>query len=177
VRTATNKRYSYPSRDDSNRCTPRRGKPNQNTTRFPHSVHVWPSTIRISHGPHIATFHEVINNDGQSHCSREKWLLTQSTVRRLTNPRVRTQFLSWASHWSSGGKATLCWRQATRLIGPIYQYAIGTFNTCSWGPTHRSLTNTGGGYNLGGAGFSHTIPRPFHLAVSTLHLRARAISS
>jgi hypothetical protein len=34
------------------------------------------------------------------------------------------------------------------LLGP-YQHAIGMFNTCSRGPTHRSLTDTGGGYNLG----------------------------
>jgi hypothetical protein len=33
------------------------------------------------------------------------------------------------------------------LPGPYLQHAIGTFNTCSWGPTHRSLTDTGGGYN------------------------------
>jgi hypothetical protein len=30
------------------------------------------------------------------------------------------------------------------------------FNTCSWGPTERSLTDTGGGYNLEGAGLPHT---------------------
>jgi hypothetical protein len=35
----------------------------------------------------------------------------------------------------------------TRLI---YQHVIGTFNTCSRGLTHRSSTDTGVGYNLGG---------------------------
>jgi hypothetical protein len=95
---------------DSNWCTPYRGKSDQHAICFPRSVHVWPSTIRISRGPRIATFHEVINSDGQSHYSREKGLPTQSTTQRLTDPWVRTQFLSRASHWSSGGKATLCWR-------------------------------------------------------------------
>jgi hypothetical protein len=38
-----------------------------------------------------------------------------------------------------------------RLTGPIYQHVINTFNTCSWGPTHRYLTDTGGGYNHLGA--------------------------
>jgi hypothetical protein len=33
------------------------------------------------------------------------------------------------------------------LSGPNHWHAIGTFNTCLWGPTHRSLTNTDGGYN------------------------------
>jgi hypothetical protein len=62
----------------------------------------------------------------------------------------------------------------SRLLGSPSQYhrhAIGTFNTCSWGPTHRSLTDIGGGYNLEGANFLHTIPRPSQLAVSTFHLR------
>jgi hypothetical protein len=47
-----------------------------------------------------------------------------------------------------------------RLLGllGLYQYAIGTFNTYSQGLTHRSLTNTGGGYNLEGADFPHTTP-------------------
>jgi hypothetical protein len=49
----------------------------------------------------------------------------------------------------------------TRLLSlptPYHRHAIGTFNTCSWGPTHRSLTNSGGGYNLECAGFPHTTP-------------------
>jgi hypothetical protein len=58
------------------------------------------------------------------------------------------------------------------LLGPYHQHAIGTFNTCSWGPTHRSLIDTCGAYNLGGAGLPHTTPRPSQPAVSTFHLRA-----
>jgi hypothetical protein len=46
------------------------------------------------------------------------------------------------------------------------------FNTCSRGSIHRSLTNTGGGYNLRGVGFPHTTPRPFQPIVSTFYLRA-----
>jgi hypothetical protein len=56
--TATNKRYSYPSHDDSNQCTPSRGKPDQHATRILCSVHVCLSTIRILRGLRIATFHE-----------------------------------------------------------------------------------------------------------------------
>jgi hypothetical protein len=58
------------------------------------------------------------------------------------------------------------------LTGPIYQHAIGTLNTYSWGTTYLSLTDTGGGYNLRGAGFPHTTTRPSQLMVSTFHLRA-----
>jgi hypothetical protein len=42
------------------------------------------------------------------------------------------------------------------LPGPYHWHAIGTFNTCSRGPTERSLIDTGRGYNLGGAGLPHT---------------------
>jgi hypothetical protein len=57
------------------------------------------------------------------------------------------------------------------LTGPIYHHAISMFNTCSWGPTHRSLTNTGGGYNVGGTDFPHHTSRPSQPAVSAFHLR------
>jgi hypothetical protein len=40
------------------------------------------------------------------------------------------------------------------------------------GPTDRSLTDIGGGYILGGAGFPYTTPRPSQPMVSTFHLRA-----
>jgi hypothetical protein len=39
------------------------------------------------------------------------------------------------------------------------------------GPTHRSLTDTGGGYNLEGVDLPHTTLRPSQLAISTFHLR------
>jgi hypothetical protein len=42
-----------------------------------------------------------------------------------------------------------------------HQHTIGTFNTCSRGPTHRSLTDTSRRYNLGGADLPHTTPRSF----------------
>jgi hypothetical protein len=91
----------------------------------------------------------------------------------LTDPWVHTQLLSWASQWSSGGQSQasingrlLC------LLGPYHQYAIGTFNTYSRGPIHRSLTDIGGGYNLESAGFPCTTPRPSRPVVSPFYLRA-----
>jgi hypothetical protein len=172
MKTATNKRLLISeSRGDTNRCTLCRGKSDQRASHFSRSVRVWPSTIRISYCPCIVTFHEVINSDGQSHYSWEKGLPTQSTTQWLTDPWVCTQFLFQTSHWRSRCKATLYWRQATRLTGFIYQHVIGMINTCSRGPTHRYLTDTGGDYNLGGAGFPHTTPRPSQPMVSTFHLR------
>jgi hypothetical protein len=46
--------------------------------------------------------------------------------------------------------------QLLGLPGLYHRHVIGMFNTFSWGPTERSLIDTGGGYNLGGAGSSHT---------------------
>jgi hypothetical protein len=153
------------SHGDSNRCTPCRGKLDQHATRISRSVCVWSKTSR---GPHISTFCTVVNRFEWVHCPWEEGLPTQSTTRRLTDPWVHTQLFSHNSQWRSGEKLSFCWHPTTRLTEPISPYAIGTFSTCSWGPTHRSLTDTGGGYNLGGADLRpHTTPRPSQPAVST----------
>jgi hypothetical protein len=49
--------------------------------------------------------------------------------------------------------------QLHQLTGPVYQHSIDKFNACSRGSTHRSLTDTGRGNNLGGASFPHHTPR------------------
>jgi hypothetical protein len=171
--TARNKRLLISkSHGDSNRCTPCRGKPDQHVTHFSRSVHVWSKTVRISRDPHIATFHKIVNNDGQSHCLQEKGLLTQSTARRLTDPRVRTQFLSWASHRSGGGKVTLCWWQTTRLTGPITSACDRYVQYLLTGSTHRSLTDTGRSYSLEGASFPYTTPWPSQPTFSPFRRRA-----
>jgi hypothetical protein len=113
-------------------------------------------TIRISHGPHIATFHTVVNRYEQIHCTREEGLLTQSTAWQPSDPRVRTQLLSNNSQRAVGKSKAPVDNRLLGLPGPYHRYAIGTFNTCSRGPTERSLINTGGGYNLRGAGLPYT---------------------
>jgi hypothetical protein len=56
VKTVTNKRLLISeSHDDLNRCTPCMEKLNQHATHFSRLV------IRISHDPHIATFHIAVN--------------------------------------------------------------------------------------------------------------------
>jgi hypothetical protein len=161
VKTTTNNRLLISqSHGDSNWCTPCRGKLDQHATRLPRLVCVWPSTIHISCGPHIATFRESPTDLDGSHCSQEKWLPTQSTAHRLIDPRVHTQFLSKAKQWSKCLKPSLCRGQATRLIGPIsppcdryVQYMLvgakpSVLNRHRWGPlplrcrlsTYHSLT-------------------------------------
>jgi hypothetical protein len=91
--TATNKRLLISkSYDDSNRCTPYREKPDQHAKCFPRLVRVWSKTIRISRGPHIATFRTVVNRFKQIHYSREEGFPTQPPA-RLSDPQVRTQLL------------------------------------------------------------------------------------
>jgi hypothetical protein len=104
---------------DSNRCTPYRGKSDQHTTRFPHSICVWSKTIHISRGSHITTLHETQTDLDRSHCSWEKGLPTQSIARQLTDPWVRTQFLSRANQWNRGRKPSSCRWPHTKLTGPI----------------------------------------------------------
>jgi hypothetical protein len=113
-------------------------------------------TIRISRGPHISTYHTVINRFEQVHCTREEGLLTQSTTRRPSDPRVRTQLLSHNIQRVVEKSQAPVDNQLLGLPGPYHQHAIGTFNTYSRGPTERSLINTGGGYNVGGANLPHT---------------------
>jgi hypothetical protein len=118
--TATNKWLLISeSRDDLNRCTPCRGKPDQHTTHFSCLVCVWSRTTRISCGPHIAIFCETPIDLDRSHCSWEKGLPTQYTARWPIDPWVRTQFLSRANQWSRGCKPSSCQWPTTRLTEPI----------------------------------------------------------
>jgi hypothetical protein len=131
------------------------GKPNQHATRFPHSVRVWSTTIRISRGPYIATFHTIVNRFEQIHCTREE---APDTIHSTTVIRSADPYPASLPQQpkSSGEKSTPVDNRLLGLPGPHHRLAIGTFNTCSRGPTERSLIDTGGGYNLRGAGLPCT---------------------
>jgi hypothetical protein len=58
------------------------------------------------------------------------------------------------------------------LLDSYHQHVIDTFNTYSRGPTHRSLTNIGRGYNLRGPRLAHHTPDLPNWRSSTFHLRA-----
>jgi hypothetical protein len=175
VITATNKRlHISESCGDSNRCTPYRGNPVQHDMYASHANPRTPDVCFLRAVPVRGNLSWVINRVEQSHYSREKGLPTKFTTRRLTDPRVHTQFLSWANQWSSWESHTSINNMLLGLPDPYHKYTIGMFNTCSWGSIHRSLTDTGGGYNLGGAGLPRTTPGPSQSAVSHVHLRAPA---
>jgi hypothetical protein len=102
------------------------------------------------------------NRDSWLHCKHVGWPIYGSPP----------NFSPPHNQWSSRLKPSFYWWQTTRLTGPIYQHAIDMFNTYLRGPTHRSLTDTGGGYNLGGGSFPHTTPRPSQSTISIFYLRA-----
>jgi hypothetical protein len=123
------------------------GKPNQHDTYITRSVRVWSQTIRISRGQRIATFYVVINMFEQIHYSWEEGLPTQPTTCRLTGPQVRISFSPRTAKESVEKSQAPIDGRLLGLSDPYHWYMVGTFNTCSRGPTHQSLTNTGGGCN------------------------------
>jgi hypothetical protein len=95
VKIVTNKRLLiYESHGDSNRCTPCRGKSDQHDTYASHVNSRMLGVRFLRAAPVRGNLSRVIDRVEQDHCSREKGLMTQSTVHRLINPCVRTQFLS-----------------------------------------------------------------------------------
>jgi hypothetical protein len=136
------------SRGDSNRCTSCRGKLDQYDMYASHSS--WCTSgirflrvVLVCGNPSWVT-----DRVGQSHWSQENGLLTQSTSYRLTDPWVRTQFLSRANQWSRGKSQTSIDNTLLGLPSLYHRHAIGTFNTCSRVPTPRSLTDIGRGYHI-----------------------------
>jgi hypothetical protein len=124
------------------------GKPDQHATHISHSVHVWSQTIRISHDQRIATFYESPIDLDRSHYFWEKGIpdyIPSTSADWSVGPHLVSLLLSTKevvglSQASVGGKLL-------GLPGPYHRYAIGTFNTCLRGLTHRSLIDIGGGYN------------------------------
>jgi hypothetical protein len=124
------------------------GKPDQHTTHIPRSICVWSQTICISRSQCIATFREVINNGGQSHYSWEKGLRHNPSYDGSPIRGSITSFSPEPAIEAMGVKPPSVDGRLLGLPGPYHQHAIGTLNTCSQGPTHRSLTNTGGATTL-----------------------------
>jgi hypothetical protein len=172
MKTAKNKRYSYPRVAVIRIDVHPAGEPDQHATHIPCLVHIWFQTIRISHSQHIATFHIVVNRFEQILCPREEGLSTQPTARRLISSRVRTQLLSHNIQWGSEKKTSFCWQLATKLTEPISPTCDRYVQYLLTGANPSVLNRHRRGYNLGGAGFPYTTPRPSQPAVSTFHIRA-----
>jgi hypothetical protein len=160
------------SRDDLNRCTPCRGNPTNTIRTLPTPVHVCLAYASYGQSLYVAIIHESSTD------------LNRSTAREKKGSRHNPQHTNWSI---CGSVPSFSHRTASEAVGkiqasvddklldlldPYHQHAISTFNTCSRGLTHRSLTNTGGGYNLEGVDFPHTTHRPSQSAIFPFHLRA-----
>jgi hypothetical protein len=160
------------SRDDLNWCTPCRGNLTNTIRTLPTPVHVCSAYASYRQSPYVATIHESSTD------------LNRATARKKKGSRHNPQHTDWSIY---GSVPNFSHRTASEAVGksqasvddklldlldPYHQHEIGTFNTYSRRLTHRSLTNTGGGYNLGGVDFPHVTHRPFQPAISPFHLRA-----
>jgi hypothetical protein len=102
-----------------------------------------------------------LNRVGQIHCSREKvlpipplspveWPMGPTLV-SLPNTTIEVVHLSQTSIDEQA--TSVYWTHITSM-NRLHRF------TCSRGLTHRSLTDTGGCYNLRGVGLPHHTPRP-----------------
>jgi hypothetical protein len=149
------------------------GKPDQHVTCIPRFVHVWPSTIHISRGLHIAIFRKLSTDLNRSTTSRRRAPdPTQLTVWWLTGLGSVPSFSPLTTNEEVGKRQASVDNWLLGLQGSFLWHAIGMFNTYSRGPTHWTLTDIGRAYNLRGAGFPHATPWPSQPSVSTFHLRA-----
>jgi hypothetical protein len=121
------------------------GKSDQYATRIPRSIRVWSQNICLSRGQRMATIRVVPTRSKQAPTPERN--LGDSKIDRpgrcLGSPHSPSLTRLGVGERGFGQVVT----RLHRLAGPIYQHVIGTFNTCSWGPTHWSLTDTGEGYN------------------------------
>jgi hypothetical protein len=126
------------------------------TCTLPTPVHIRPSYASCRRSPYVATFRE----------ARQIW--TDLTAPEKKGSRHNPQHAGWLIHGSVPSFSPKPANEAgdvsqapdddqlLGLPGSYHRHAIGTFNTCSWGPTKQSFIDTGGGYNLGGASSPHT---------------------
>jgi hypothetical protein len=122
--------------------------------------------LSAGQSPYMATFYESSTELSRLTASEEKGSRhnPQCATDRSAGPYLASLLSQPMKQWGQS-QASINDR-LLGLLGPYHQYAIGTFNTCSRGPTERFLTDTGGGYNLGCAGFPRTTPRSSRPPVS-----------
>jgi hypothetical protein len=139
--------------------------PNNTPHTLPTSVHVRPAYTFCGQSPYVTTFHWLPRSRNRPlHpkevlTTKDRLAQSSSTVASFfhpcDSPGVGREILAqWLHNYFS-------------LLSPYHQLVIDTFNTCSRGPIHRSLTYTGGGYHLGGDGLPHTTPQSSQLVAST----------
>jgi hypothetical protein len=126
------------------------------TRTLPTPVHVCQAYASCRWSPYMATFHEPPTE------------LYRVTASEKKGSRHNPQHAGWSIRGSVPSFSPEPTNEAVEkaktsinnrllgLSGPYHWHAIGMFNTCPWGTTEWSLTDTGGGYNIGGVDLLHT---------------------
>jgi hypothetical protein len=130
-------------------------------TRHTHptlSLHMIPDHTYLTRSTHhnLSRSHQQISTDPLPLRRRAPDTIHSSTIVWSAGPYPASLTQQPMRRW---GKTSFQWQPTTRLTGPI-------------SPTHRSLTNIDGGYNLEDASFPHITPRPSQPMVSPFHLWA-----
>jgi hypothetical protein len=97
------------------------------------------------------TYSTVPEKKGSWYNPQPNWVIRRSV----------TQFLSQHNHWSSNESQIFVDSRLLDLSNPNHQHAINTLNTCSRVPTHRYLTDTGGGYRIENLRIATSLSPPF----------------
>jgi hypothetical protein len=146
------------SHGDSNRCTPCRKNLTKMSHTLPTPVHVRPVYASCGQSLYMATFHESSTELSRHTAPKKKGSQhnPQRTANRSTAPYPASLPSQPMKQW--GAKPSIYQRPATRFTGSISPVCDQYVQYCSQGLTHQSLTDIGGGYNLGGASFPRTTP-------------------
>jgi hypothetical protein len=146
----TNKRLLISeSHGDSNRCTPCRGKPNQHAS---YARRTLPAGGPCTWQPFTLTQQSwtdslLLRKSAPDSTSQLGWVVRGTRLSFSPNIAIEVVRLSQTSVDN----------RLLRLPGTYHWRVIGTFNTCSWVPTPRSLTNIGGGYHIENLGIATTL--------------------
>jgi hypothetical protein len=134
----------------------------ENPTNMPRTLPM-PDHVRLAYAScgqslYVATFHESSTELSRPTApeKRAPKIIHNAPTDRSVSPYLVSLPSQPMKQWGQS-QASI----ESRLLGlldPYHQHVTGTFNTCSQGPTHRSLTDIGGDYNRGGVGFPHTTP-------------------
>jgi hypothetical protein len=98
--------------------------------------------------------------------ARSSTMLDRATAHEKKGSRPDPQHINWPIYGSIPGfspiaaieavgvKPNIRWETSyINLLGSYLRHVISTFNTCSWGPTHRSFIDIDDGYNIEGIVF------------------------
>jgi hypothetical protein len=149
------------------------GKSNTHDTYTSHASPRTPLILFLWAIPVHGNLSLVINNVGQSHRSQEKGTpdyIPSMSIDWSTGPHPI--YLPLTTLKAVKKVKHMLMTSYISLLGSYLQYVISTFNPYSRIPTPRSITNTYGGYNLGGPNFSHHFPSPSQLTVLCFSLMA-----